>query len=235
MILYVNGDSHSAAAEAAVTHCFAEDDPQLWYMGRRPHPLNEAVSYGIRLAEIFKARPIIAAESASSNNRILRTTREFLKTNSLTESVFVLIGWSNWEREEWLHNDQYLQVTASGTDSVPEELRVDYMNWVVQQEHRFVAKEQYWHQQIVDFHKELQSNNIPHFFFNSYHKYTNIPSDQWIDWQGCYYRPYEADGSYHNWCYNQGYKTVSSDSFHFGKDAHAGWANHLVPHLTSLL
>ena len=38
MILYVNGDSHAAAAEAAVPHAWAEDDEFFWGLGRRPHP-----------------------------------------------------------------------------------------------------------------------------------------------------------------------------------------------------
>jgi hypothetical protein len=44
MILYVNGDSHTAAAEAVNPHAFAEDDSALFYLGRAPHPENLAVS-----------------------------------------------------------------------------------------------------------------------------------------------------------------------------------------------
>ena len=44
MILYVNGDSHTAAAEAVNPHAFAMDDGQLFYMGRAPHPENFAWS-----------------------------------------------------------------------------------------------------------------------------------------------------------------------------------------------
>ena len=50
MILYVNGDSHSAGAEAVNPYCFAIDDPLYWGLGRRPHPDNERVSYGCQLA-----------------------------------------------------------------------------------------------------------------------------------------------------------------------------------------
>jgi len=32
MILYVNGDSHTAAAEAVNPHAFAEDDRNLQYL-----------------------------------------------------------------------------------------------------------------------------------------------------------------------------------------------------------
>ena len=44
MILYVNGDSHTAGAEAVNPYAFAEDDPNLTHLGRLPHPDNLAVS-----------------------------------------------------------------------------------------------------------------------------------------------------------------------------------------------
>jgi hypothetical protein len=53
--LYVNGDSHTAAAEAVNPHAFAEDDPELNYLGRLPHPANLAVRWGKLLSETFKA------------------------------------------------------------------------------------------------------------------------------------------------------------------------------------
>jgi hypothetical protein len=52
MILYVNGDSHTAAAEAVTPHCFAQDEGDLYLLGRRPHPANLAVSWGQKLAKL---------------------------------------------------------------------------------------------------------------------------------------------------------------------------------------
>jgi len=40
MILYVNGDSHTAGAEAVNSHAFADDDPAYKHLGRLPHPDN---------------------------------------------------------------------------------------------------------------------------------------------------------------------------------------------------
>ena len=45
LILYVNGDSHSAAGEASNNYCFANDDLQFQHLGRKPHPDNLKVSY----------------------------------------------------------------------------------------------------------------------------------------------------------------------------------------------
>ena len=108
MILYVNGDSHTAAAEAVNPHAFAEDDPELYYLGRLPHPENLQVSWGKLLSLALNAGFQCEAESASSNVRILRTARAWLeeRKNSL-ERKLVVIQWSTWEREEWLHDGIY--------------------------------------------------------------------------------------------------------------------------------
>ena len=81
MILYVNGDSHSAGAEAVNPFAFANDDPHYKYLGRIPHPDNLFVSYGNILAKNLSAELYCDAESASSNDRIIRTTRHYLKNN----------------------------------------------------------------------------------------------------------------------------------------------------------
>ena len=54
MILYVNGDSHTAGAEAVNPHAFAEDDPTYEHLKRLPHPDNLAVSWGKRLSTMLK-------------------------------------------------------------------------------------------------------------------------------------------------------------------------------------
>ena len=114
MILYVNGDSHSAGAEAVNTHAFAEDDRLYWGLGRQPHPDNLRASYGCHLANHLGAILECDAESASSNKRIIRTTEEYLETNPKPD--LIVIGWSTWEREEWYDSetDRYWQVNAGG-------------------------------------------------------------------------------------------------------------------------
>ena len=130
MILYVNGDSHSAGAEAVNPHAFAEDDRLYWALGRKPHPDNLRASYGCELANLMGAILECDAESASSNDRIFRTTQKYLQTET---PDYLVIGWTTWEREEWTHNDRVYQVTASGTDTVPKELQTQYKEWVIEQ------------------------------------------------------------------------------------------------------
>ena len=129
MILYVNGDSHTAAAEAVNSYAFAEDDGLYYGLGRRPHPDNERVSWGCELANHLRAILHCDAESASSNARIMRTTRAWLQQQDSLEDALVVIQWSTWERQEWLYDNTWYQVNASGIDHVPEGLQ-DH-NWGV--------------------------------------------------------------------------------------------------------
>ena len=132
MILYVNGDSHAAAAEAVNNHAFAMDDGAYFYLGRRPHPANQAVAWATQLARTLKVSLHLEAESASSNARILRTARAWLEERKHSvEDKLVVIQWSTWEREEWLYGDTYYQVGASGQDQVPADAAERYRNFVI--------------------------------------------------------------------------------------------------------
>ena len=62
MILYANGCSHTAAAEAVVPECFAEDDGRHG-IDRRPHPANLAESWCSHLARSLGWELICDAES----------------------------------------------------------------------------------------------------------------------------------------------------------------------------
>jgi len=226
LILYVNGDSHSAGAEAVNDYCFAEDDPFYHALGRIPHPDNERVSYGCNIANELFAVLHCDAESASSNSRIIRTTREYLET--ITPD-FVIIGWSTWEREEWLHDGVYWQINAGGVgqdwpDPVKERYR-DYvlnLNWY---EHTRDA-----HRQIHEFHTELLDSGIPHLFFNTYN---DFHTERPVYWHDSYIDPYNPDMTYWKWLTDQGFE--SNSSFHFRADAHRKWAEFLLSHLTRLI
>lgn len=241
MILYVNGDSHSAAGEAVNKHCFAKDDQKYYHLGRKPHPDNLEASYGNLLARKLGATLVCDAESASSNTRIFRTTEEYLKHN---KPDLVVIGWSTWEREEWFEDGIYYQVTASGTDSVPQSLKQQYKDWVISQTHTEVQRKILeWHDKIYQFHLNLSEQNIPHIFFNTYTNFSIIRNNQVItdvapicppeyDWNNSYIDPYSQDMTYYFWLQNSGLETVSKNSYHYGADAHAKWAEFLSEHLT---
>lgn len=234
MIVYVNGDSHSAGAEVANPYCFAEDDPLYWGLGRRPHPDNERASYGCLLANHLFAVLHCDAESASSNDRIIRTTREYL--NNMDKPDIVIIGWATWEREEWLHDGKYYQVTASGSDTVPPELETRYKKWVIEQSASDVINQRTIdaHATIYNFHKELEGQEVKHIFFSTFHSFANIKNLQHLgieelDWGSSYIKPYDDSMTYYNFLTGCGYPTATPTSYHLGAQGHEAWANYLLP------
>lgn len=217
MILYVNGDSHAAAAEAINAHAFAEDDPTLGHLGRIPHPENLAASWGRLLSISLKAGFHCGAESASSNQRILRTTRDWLNIQKNYDEVLMIIQWSTWEREEWLHDGIYYQIGSSGTDHVPKELKDRYKNFIADVD--WHAKTQQAHDAIWQFHQELKEQNISHIFFNGNNDFSKI-QDRY-DWGSNYIGPYDPKMTYDSIIRGGGIETVSPNSWHFGRDGHS--------------
>ena len=219
MILYVNGDSHSAGAEAVNSFAFANDDPQYKYLGRSSHPDNLYVSYGNILAKNLSAELYCDAESASSNDRIIRTTRHYLRNN---QPDLIIIGWSTWEREEWLYEGQYWQINAGGVgNDWPDAIKKQYKHWVNNIDHRQKAQEA--QEKIWALHQELAS--IPHLFFNSY---SALKSTEHLNWGYNYLNPYDQNQTYYHWLRDQGHHTANPKSYHYGSDAHLDWANHLT-------
>lgn len=219
MILYINGDSHSAAAEAVNPYAFAEDDPALFYLGRAPHPDNLAVSWGKHLSLALRTGFHCAAESASSNTRIMRTARAWVKNYNRYDNALVIIQWSTWEREEWLHNGTYYQVGASGIDHVPTELEEKYKDYVRGVD--WQQKTQQAHAEIWQFHQELKQENIAHVFFNGNNDFSKIQDRR--DWGKNYIGPYNPDQTYDAVIRARGIDTVMPGSWHFGPDGHSAF------------
>jgi len=228
MMLYVNGDSHTAGAEAVNSHAFAEDDPALFYLGRAPHPDNLAVTWGKTLSLALRAGFRCDAESASSNARILRTTREWLAGGGAGHpDQLVMIQWSTWEREEWEHNGTYLQVGASGTDHVPQELQEKYRQFVIGTDWEY--KTQQAHQEIWQFHNELTELGIKHIFFNGNNEFGKITDQK--DWGLNYIGPYDPAQTYNALIGSVGIETVAPNSWHFGRDGHSFFSRFLLNYI----
>jgi len=202
MKLYVNGDSHSAGHDAG----------------------GPAFSYGQHIADALSAEFICGAVSASSNDSIIARTVEYLENNT---PDCIVIGWSTWERETWQHNDAIYYITASGTDSVPSELKSKYKQWVIDSvtpefQHR---KEEENHIKIWQLHQLLKSKNIPHLFFNCYSHFYYVTS---------YIDPYDRNSTYYFWLEQHGYTPANPKFYHYGPDAHLAWAEFLLPHIKKL-
>jgi hypothetical protein len=229
MKLYVNGDSHAAAAEAVNAHSWAEDDSQYFYLGHAPHPDNMAVGWPRRLADTVKAALMCDAEAGSSNARILRTTRAWLKENHhrLSEAL-VIIQWSTWEREEWVDSaGRYIQVNASGIDHVPPELQERYKHFVVDTD--WSAKTEQAHRDIWQLHTELRDLHVRHVFFNGNNHFQTI-TDR-LDWGTSYIAPYDSTQTYDSLLKSNGFQTVHPKSWHFGKDAHSFWHRYVLQYI----
>jgi len=229
MILYVNGDSHTAAAEAVNPYAFAEDDPTLTHLGRVAHPANLAVSWGRLLSLTLKAGFHLAAESASSNTRMLRTTRDWLHQQVTYDDMLVIIQWSTWEREEWLYDGVYYQVGASGIDDVPQALQEKYRNFVVSTD--WEQKTQEAHDEIWKFHQELSDQGVRHIFFNGNNDFGRIADRQ--DWGANYIGPYDPKMTYDAIIRAGGIDTVAPNSWHFGRDGHSHFHRFLLNYIMS--
>jgi hypothetical protein len=229
-MLYVNGDSHTAGAEAVNAHAFAEDDPAVFYLGRSPHPENLAVTWGKVLSLALRSVFRCDAESASSNSRIIRTTREWLAGGGKDHpDQLVIIQWSTWEREEWCYGNTYLQVGASGIDDVPQELQEKYRHFVIGTDWR--QKTEQAHKEIWEFHQELTKQGIRHIFFNGNNDFSSITDQK--DWGANYIGPYDPNQTYDAIIRSTGIDTVMPNSWHFDKDGHSSFARFILNYIIS--
>jgi hypothetical protein len=202
MILYVNGDSHCYGSGVESNNTFAH-----------------------HVATNFNSLLVNQAKSGASNQRIIRTTKEYLENNT---PDLVLIGWSTWEREEWEYNGNYYNVNSSGHDSLPRELEESYKIWVTEQTSDLTdIKSQHWHQEIYKLHLDLQQKNIPHLFFNCMYNFFKI--NDYKDWNYNYVDPYNNDYSYYWFLKARGYD--ADDWYHFKADGHQAWGNFLIEYI----
>ena len=228
MILYVNGDSHTAAAEAVSSCCFAEDDGNYLSLGRRPHPSNLEVSWGLQLAKLLNWEFYCDAESASSNDRIIRTTQEWIRNNyDKLDRVFMVIQWSTWEREEWEYGGQTWQVNASGIDQVPPELQTRYKEFVANVDWKTATQQA--HNKIWHLHNELKNKKIRHVFFNGNNHFADQPNHH--AWGLEYMHPYMPMLTYDRVLKANGFRTVTPKSWHFGPAAHDFWASYVLQYM----
>lgn len=227
MILYVNGCSHTAAAEAVVPDVFAVDDGKNG-IDRRPHPTNLAASYAALVANELGAELVCDAQSGGSNPRILRTTREWIANNpGKLQDTVVVIQWTTWEREEWLHKGTWYQVNASGLDWVPEELQQRYKEYVVSVD--WNQKTQQAHEDAWQLHQELLDQKIRHLFFSGHSTFSDIQNRH--NWGRYYMDPYIREGSYHNWLVQNGGTYANPQSYHFDAKSHRLWAQYLLQYI----
>lgn len=228
MILYVNGDSHAAAAECVTPHAWAQDDGLFWGLGRQPHPENARASFGCELANWLNAVLYLDAQAGCSNARIMRTTRQWIKDHpDALSDTFMVIQWTTWEREEWWHQGHDFQVNASGIDEVPQELQEKYRHYIIGID--WAEKTSQAHRDIWEFHCELQQLGIKHVMFNGNNHFGEIAVQK--DWGTHFINPYQPQSTFDNVLKTNGFKTVNPNSWHFGPDAHCFWAEYMLQYI----
>jgi hypothetical protein len=227
MILYVNGCSHTAAAEAVVPDCFAVDDGR-YGIDRRPHPTNLAASWCTYVARKLAMDLVCDAESGGSNPRIVRTTKAWVEHHpELWAETLVLIQWTTWEREEWFHQGKWYQVNASGVDWVPDSLQQRYKNFVVEVDWNQATKR--CHEMAWDLHQWLLVKGIKHVFFSGHSTFSDI--DNQFDWGLSYIKPYQRNASYHNWLLENGGCYANPKTYHFDAKSHRLWGEHVLQYI----
>lgn len=227
MFLYINGDSHTAAGEAVNNCVYASDDYEYFYLGRAAHPDNLKVSWGKKLSEKLKCPFYCDAEGASSNARIIRTTKKWLDSRKANENLLLIIGWATWERTEWYRDGEWFQINGASPVRLPEKYHSEYQQWLVNIDIQSVTDQA--HEDIWQFHLDLLDRKINHVFFNCVHSFSSVKNRR--DWGRYYINPYENSASYSGYVESQGYYTVSPQSTHYGADAHSAWSNYLLKYL----
>ena len=105
MILYNNGNGHSAAAQAVNSWSLASEDQKYQHLGDVPHPDNLRISYGAVLASLLKMSFYSNAMWRRSNDNIIDITKSWIRDTNDTvapEDVFMVIQWEGTDRMyEW--------------------------------------------------------------------------------------------------------------------------------------
>jgi hypothetical protein len=208
VILYVNGDSNSSGNE-------------LKDSGKSSWPQLLANRLDISLAN--------EAKSGTSNPQIIRTASNSL--SRANKDTFVIIGWTSWEREEWLHQGQYYNVNSGGYDTLPPELEERYKQWVIEQgPEQQSIKSKLMHSQIHRMHRSLLERHIPHLFFNALMPFQhNLLDPIQLNWHKNYVGPYDNDLSYFWYLKNHGWKPTKNN--HFLENAQAEWSDVLYNYI----
>ncbi len=228
MKIFINGDSHTSGSE-------------LYY------PKQDAYSY--KLAELLSMEVVSnPAIGGASNDRILRTTLDYLKDCEANNSYpdFILIGWSESCRTDWFYDGDYKstfseEFSPNKTNEV-NSFRANYHWDTYRQPEIRSALTKYFHERMYDLHLHLNHLKIPHLFFMGVYPlpteldcpdFSLLPNfDNSIieyDWNNRFWKVYDIEGSFLTWGRNQGYEVTKWS--HLKEDAHEHFAQVLYKHI----
>jgi hypothetical protein len=216
MKIYFNGDSYVAGAELT-----------------RPATQGFAAKLSTKLNATF----INQAESGSSNTLILRKMHEYLyqyKQNN-TFPDLIVIGWSEFTREDWFINGEYKSISLTGPMFRSHD-PASFKNWedTMHLNGNFIHQMcKFYNRAIYNFHQELQHLNIPHVFFNAIHSLNRLEEKRGdfrrddpvlkFDWGNSYFHPYDNSLTWQTWAFKNNYVPVTPEFRHFREDCQDAW------------
>ena len=89
----------------------------------------------------------------------------------------------------------------------------------------------YWHNKIYNLHLILKERDIPHLFFNAFNAFQVANTAEQLDWDDCFFHPYQQNLCYINYCVEHEFEEITPGWQHYNEDAHAAWAQTLVDHM----
>lgn len=124
MMLYINGNTHTMAAEAVTPYTVASDDSNLAHLGKLPHPANMAASWGKMLSIALRSGFQCGALSDNTVDTIIDNTTIWV--NSQHQGSIVIVEWSDissddedkiWQFHKRLENQKITHIFFNGNTS----------------------------------------------------------------------------------------------------------------------
>jgi hypothetical protein len=109
MLVYVNGDGHPGASYAVKDYAVSEDDFDLWYRGRQPHPANLAVAWPTAMRNHFQCEMVVESDIRNTAEDIVNQTTSYVDKNYRRTNLYVLIGFGQVNVEPFLSLSEYLK------------------------------------------------------------------------------------------------------------------------------
>lgn len=228
MKIFFNGDSNTQGSE-------------LYYARQDAYPY--------KLAELLNAEIVDnPALGGASNDRIIRTTEEYLreceKTNDYPD--LIVIGWSEPNRTDWFVNGKYESLYSEDFPPIHSHKINDERAKYFSTDWRHASIEyvmtQYHHEKIYNLHQHLDYLKIPHLFFNAVNSFNTLidwhkPLEGELhryeffkhEWNNCFWKPYEKVGSFLEWGKENGYE--KTQYHHLKEDAHDHFAKVLCDYI----
>jgi len=235
-ILYVNGCSHAAGSEISyVNSCRTPNDLKNCWGGQ--------IASRFNLVHCNDAQPGQGNEATLSNT--LNSVTKLLKAHR-PEEIFVIIGWSGFERTDFVYEGKHYTITA-GMETLSNFKKLPLpvqQAWEVtingSDPHYVMNRFSIIYFTLVSF---LKHHGIDYLFFNAFsacyvprenllHKENNneinLELFNTIKKDTNYINAFELDKCYVQYLIGNGFNAHKENrNFHFTKDGHTAWADYL--------